>query len=123
MLVIDDEPDARELFGVILAQSGADVRTAASARSALMILDEWLPEVVVCDIAMPVVDGYAFVAQLRARPGSAGADIPAAALTAYARLEDRERALAAGYQMHIVKPVDPRELTRAVASLSASAKR
>ena len=70
MLVIDDEPDARELFGVILAQSGADVRTAASARSALMILDEWLPEVVVCDIAMPVVDGYAFVAQLRARPGS-----------------------------------------------------
>jgi CheY-like chemotaxis protein len=70
---------------------------------------------------MPVVDGYAFVAQLRARPRSAGAAIPAAALTAYARHEDRERALAAGYQMHIVKPVDPRELTRAVATLSASA--
>ena len=122
VLVIDDEPDARELFRVILAQSGAEVRTASSARSALMILDEWLPEVVVCDIAMPVVDGYAFVAQLRARPAGAGAAIPAAALTAYARLEDRERALAAGYQMHIVKPVDPRELTRAVASLSAPAK-
>jgi PAS domain S-box-containing protein len=123
VLVIDDEPDARELFRVILAQSGADVRTASSARSALMILDEWLPEVVVCDIAMPVVDGYAFIAQLRARPDGAGAEIPAAALTAYARMEDRERALAAGYQMHIVKPVDPRELTRAVASLSASARR
>ena len=123
VLVIDDEPDARELFRVILAQAGADVRTAGSARSALMMLDEWLPTVVVCDIAMPVVDGYAFVAQLRARPQDAGAEIPAAALTAYARLEDRERARAAGYQMHIVKPVDPRELTRSVASLSASARR
>jgi signal transduction histidine kinase/ActR/RegA family two-component response regulator len=123
VLVVDDEPDARELFRMILTKSGADVRTASSARSGLMILDEWLPEVVVCDIAMPVVDGYQFVAQLRARPPGAGADIPAAALTAYARLEDRERALAAGYQMHIVKPVDPRELTRAVASLSASARR
>ena len=67
VLVIDDEPDARELFRVILVKSGADVRTASSARSGLMILDEWLPEVVVCDIAMPVVDGYAFAAQLRAR--------------------------------------------------------
>jgi PAS domain S-box-containing protein len=123
VLVIDDEPDARELFGVILAQGGADVRTASSARAALMMLDEWLPAVVVCDIAMPVVDGYAFVAQLRARPHDAGAEIPAAALTAYARLEDRERALAAGYQMHIVKPVDPRELMRAVAALSASGRR
>jgi len=118
VLVIDDEPDARELFRVILAQAGADVRTASSARGALMLLDDWLPAVVVCDIAMPVVDGYSFIAQLRARPPEAGGEIPSAALTAYARLEDRERALAAGYQMHIVKPVDPRELTRAVATLA-----
>jgi PAS domain S-box-containing protein len=118
VLVIDDEPDARELFRVVLSQSGADVRTASSARSALMMLDEWLPEVIVCDIAMPIVDGYAFVAQLRSRPRDAGGEIPAAALTAYARLEDRDRALAAGYHVHIVKPVDPGELTRAVVALA-----
>jgi PAS domain S-box-containing protein len=120
VLMIDDEPDARDLVGVVLTQEGADVRTASSAREGLHILDEWLPTVIVCDIAMPVEDGYSFIQQVRLRPLTQGGAIPAAAFTAYARPEDRDRALSAGYQRHITKPADPLELASAVLELASA---
>jgi CheY-like chemotaxis protein len=118
VLAIDDEPDARELLGVVLAQSKAEIRTAASATEALHILDEWLPDVIISDIGMPGQDGYALIRSIRTRSPEGGGRIPAAALTAYARSEDRLKALAAGYQTHVSKPVDPAELVAIVASLA-----
>jgi CheY-like chemotaxis protein len=120
ILVVDDEPDVRDLVGTVFTRSGAEVRTAASSREALAVLDSWTPSVVVCDIAMPAEDGYRFIQDLRSRPPERGGAIPAAALTAYARPEDREKALAAGYQAHIVKPADPEELAKAVGRLVRS---
>ncbi len=117
ILVVDDELDVRDLVGTVFSRSGADVRTAASSREALTILETWTPSVIVCDIAMPAEDGYTFIRELRSRKPDRGGAIPAAALTAYARPEDRERALAAGYQAHIVKPADPVELSLAIERL------
>jgi CheY-like chemotaxis protein len=118
VLAVDDEPDARELLGVVLSQSKAEIRTAASATEALRILDEWLPDVIISDIGMPGQDGYALIRSIRTRSPEGGGRIPAAALTAYARSEDRVKALAAGYQTHVSKPVDPAELVAIVASLA-----
>ena len=117
ILVVDDEVDVRELVSAVFTRSGAEVRTAASSREALAALDSWTPSVIVCDVAMPAEDGYHFIQELRARPPERGGAIPAAALTAYARPEDREKALGAGYQVHIVKPADPVELSKAVERL------
>ena len=117
ILVVDDELDVRDLVGTVFRRSGAEVRTAVSSREALALVESWAPAVVVCDIAMPAEDGYTFIKELRSRPPERGGATPAAALTAYARPEDRERALAAGYQVHIVKPADPVELARAVERL------
>jgi CheY-like chemotaxis protein/two-component sensor histidine kinase len=121
VLVVDDEADTRELFGLVLAQFGAGVRAAGSVREALAILDEWRPDVIVCDIAMPGDDGFAFIEQLRARPAEAGGRVPAAALTALARREDRDRVLAAGYQLHLAKPVEPYALVAGVQAAAAMA--
>jgi signal transduction histidine kinase/CheY-like chemotaxis protein len=118
VLAVDDEPDARDLLSVVLAQSNADIRTAASAIDALRILDEWLPDVIISDIGMPGQDGYTLIRSIRARSPERGGKTPAAALTAYARSEDRLKALAAGYQTHVSKPVDPSELVAIVASLA-----
>ena len=118
VLVVDDEPDARNLLGLILTSYEAEVRDCASAAEALQILDEWRPDVLVSDIGMPVEDGYELMRKVRAREPERGGLIPALALTAYARAEDARRALEAGYQAHIPKPVEPDELATVVASLA-----
>ena len=118
VLVVDDEPEARNLLGLILMSYEAEVRDCASAAEALQILDEWRPDVLVSDIGMPFVDGYELMRKVRAREPERGGLIPALALTAYARPEDARRALEAGYQAHVPKPADPDELATAVANLA-----
>ncbi|EYF03666.1 PAS domain-containing hybrid sensor histidine kinase/response regulator [Chondromyces apiculatus] len=116
-LIVDDEADARELCASVLRLSGAEVRTAASAEEALALLAEERPMVLLSDIGMPGVNGYTLIRSVRARAGTEDARIPAIALTAYAREEDRRLALDAGFQAHVAKPVEPDDLVRAVASL------
>jgi signal transduction histidine kinase/ActR/RegA family two-component response regulator len=118
VLVVDDEPDANELTQTVLASCGAEVKVAASGPQALEILDRWRPHLLVSDIGMPGQDGYALIREVRRREPHQGGDIPAVALTAYARLEDRVRILTAGFQMHVSKPVDPLELAAVVAAVA-----
>jgi PAS domain S-box-containing protein len=118
VLLVEDETDTRDLLATALARYGAAVTATASAAEALRLLDDRPPDVLVTDIAMPGMDGYELIRRVRAA-GSPGRDLPAVALTAYARPEDRERALAAGFQAHLPKPVDPAGLARAVAALAA----
>ncbi len=121
ILVVDDEADARDLIAAVLEQVGAKVRTAASAAEALTAVEQELPELLLSDIGMPGEDGYALIRRFRELPGAAS--IPAAALTAYARAEDRRKALDAGFMMHIPKPVEPAELLSIVANLTRFAAR
>ena len=116
VLVVDDEPDARQLLRRALADCQAQVAVASSAAEALALIETFPPDVIVCDIGMPEQDGYDLIHRVRANP--AIKDIPAAALTAFARPEDRKRSLLAGFQTHVAKPVDPAELTAVVASLA-----
>jgi signal transduction histidine kinase/ActR/RegA family two-component response regulator len=119
VLVVDDEADARELINRILSDCQAIVRTAASAEQALAALREEMPDVLVSDLGMPDIDGFELLARVRAL-GTAGArNLPAVALTAFARSEDRLRALEAGFGAHISKPVEPSELIATVASMGA----
>jgi signal transduction histidine kinase/ActR/RegA family two-component response regulator len=122
VLVVDDEPDSRELLRRLLEQRHAAVQTGESVAAALSALERQPFDVVVSDIGMPEQDGYELVRQLRSLPGVT-ATTPAIALTAFARAEDRRRALRAGFQMHIAKPVDPAELLAAVATVSGRAHR
>jgi CheY-like chemotaxis protein len=117
VLVVDDEADARELVMTILKQYGVEVTAVATARQALEVLQQSQPNVLVSDIGMPDEDGYALIRQVRALDAEQGGQIPAVALTAYARAEERIRALAAGFQLHIPKPVNPEELAAVVANL------
>src|SRR6266542_3893796 len=118
VLLVDDEPDARELLSLMLMSYEAEVRTCASAPEALQTLDEWRPDVRVSDIGMPVEDGYELIRKIRAREPERGGLILAVALTAYARDEDARRAIEAGYQAHVPKPVEPGVLATAVANLA-----
>jgi signal transduction histidine kinase/ActR/RegA family two-component response regulator len=118
VLVVDDEPDALQIVGAVIAQSGADVRTCESAQEALEMLKDWKPDVLMSDIGMAGEDGYELIDKVRSLSDESGGRIPAAALTAYAREEDRQRALAAGYQMHIAKPISSNQLVAAVARLA-----
>jgi two-component system, chemotaxis family, CheB/CheR fusion protein len=118
VLLVDDEPDARDLLSEMLTNYGAEVKTCASAAEALQTLDEWRPDALVSDIGMPGEDGYELLGKIRAREPERGGRIPAVALTAYARAEDARRALRVGYQMHIPKPVESDLLAAAVASLA-----
>jgi PAS domain S-box-containing protein len=117
VLVVDDEPDARELIKRVLEDCEALVLTAASAAEAMPLLDVEKPHVLVSDIGMPDIDGYEFLRQVRALSQQHGGKIPAIALTAFARSEDRTRALMSGYQVHVAKPVEPAELVATVASV------
>lgn len=117
-LVVDDDPDARELVATVLAFSDVDVVTAGSAEEALERFAERVPDVLVSDIGMPGTDGYSLVETVRRRPADQGGRTPAIALTAFARLEDRTRALLAGYTMHVAKPIEPSELLVVVAAVS-----
>jgi PAS domain S-box-containing protein len=118
VLVVDDEADARELLVAILEQCGSVVVTASSAAEALAQLDRESPNVMLSDIGMPGQDGYALIEAVRRRPPEGGGRTPAAALTSYARAEDRRRALQSGYQMHLPKPAEPAELVAVVANLA-----
>jgi CheY-like chemotaxis protein len=118
VLLVEDEPDARNLLSLMLMSYGAEVKVCASAAEALRMLDEWRPDALVSDIGMPGEDGYDLLRKIRAREPERGGLIPALALTAYARAEDALRAYAAGYQMHIPKPVESDLLAAAVGSLA-----
>jgi signal transduction histidine kinase len=118
VLVVEDEEDTRELLITALEQCGAQVIAVSSVADALEQLDERPPDVLVSDLAMPGEDGYALIRKVRARPAERGGRVPAAALTAYARAEDRVRSLAAGFQMHVPKPIDPADLVSMVAALA-----
>ena len=118
VMVVDDEQDARDVIGEILRRGGADVTVAATAQEGLRLLGSVRPDVIVSDIAMPDEDGYAFIRCVRQLSADDGGSTPAVALTAYAREEDRARSLAAGFQSHLAKPVEPGDLVAAVADLS-----
>jgi signal transduction histidine kinase/ActR/RegA family two-component response regulator len=119
VLVVDDEKDARDVIVAILEQRGARTIEAGSVEEALAKLDEERPDVLVSDIGLPDEDGYSLMRRIRALPRDKGGAIPAAALTAYARTEDRMQALLAGFQIHVPKPVQPAELIAVVSSLAA----
>ena len=120
VLIVDDETSVRELMSAILSKCEADVRTAASTAEALLILrrNQWCPEVLIADIGMPDADGYELMRQVRTLPPESGGRVPAVALTAHARAEDRMKALAAGFQMHVPKPVEPAELLTVLGSVT-----
>ena len=118
VLVVDDEEDTRDLLATALGHAGAEVETVATAAEALEALRARRPDVLVCDIGMPGVDGYALLAQVRSLTPEEGGLVPAVALTAYARPDDRRRALSAGYQVHLAKPVDPDGLISVVAQMA-----
>jgi PAS domain S-box-containing protein len=122
VLVVDDEPDARELIKTVLEGYGAQVTMAASAAECLaelsrMATSQGLPDVLISDIGMPGEDGYDLIGQVRVLPAEYGGRIPAVALTAYSRAQDQVRVLAAGFQSHVAKPVEPVDLASVVASL------
>ena len=125
VLIVDDEADARELLSAILEQRGAHVTTAASAAEALDYLqrDGGLPDVLVSDLGMPREDGFDLIRKVRTLEPERGGRIPAIALTAYARNEDRAQALAAGYEMHVSKPVEPAQLSDALNALVRNGRR
>jgi CheY-like chemotaxis protein/anti-sigma regulatory factor (Ser/Thr protein kinase) len=118
VLIVDDEADSREFLVAALEQCEAKVFAAASVSEALEGVSQFKPDVLVSDIGMPLEDGYSLIRKVRKLSAEQGGEIPAIALTAYARAEDRMRAIAAGFQMHIPKPVEPAELATVVASLA-----
>lgn len=118
LLVVDDEEDSRTLLQVMLSKAGATVTTAASAKQAIELWKKFIPDVLISDIGMPEKDGYSLIREIRALPAEKGGKVPAIALTAYTRTEDRIKAIAAGFQMHISKPADGAELMTMVASLA-----
>lgn len=118
VLVVDDERDARELVQAVLQRAKAVVLLASSSEEALASVREHKPDVIVSDIGMPDEDGYVFIKKLRALTRDEGGRIPAIALTAYARAEDRRKALVAGFQNHAAKPVEPQELMIVIANLA-----
>jgi signal transduction histidine kinase/ActR/RegA family two-component response regulator len=118
VLAVDDEPDALALVSEALEAVGARITTAPSAERALDALATELPDVVVADLGMPRMDGFQFIDRLRHHPNQQVREIPAAALTAYARSEDRMKAMRAGFQIHLAKPIDPAELITTIAALA-----
>jgi CheY-like chemotaxis protein len=122
ILVVDDEPDARDLLDIALRQYGADVTTASSAAEAFAVIaqgrDGRRPDLLISDIGMPTESGYDLIARVRALQPEKGGSIPAVALTAFSRSSDRIRALSAGFQTHVAKPTDPAELALVAANLA-----
>jgi PAS domain S-box-containing protein len=118
VMVVDDDPDAVTLLAELLEAAGARVRTAGSAEEALGLMDTEPPQVLVTDLGMPRVDGFQLIERVRAHHNPIVRRLPAAALTAYARSDDRVKALRAGFQIHLAKPIDPTELVTAIAALA-----
>ena len=121
VVVVDDQEDARDLIKRVLEDCGAHVLTASSAAEALALVESERPDVLVSDIGMPDIDGYELLRRVRAIGPDRGGRVPAVALTAFARSEDRTRALRAGFLVHVSKPVDPSELIATVASVAGRA--
>ena len=107
ILIVEDEEDLCELLSLVLSSCGAQVTTARSASGAFDLIKQHRFELVISDIGMPEEDGYSLIKKIRALPVGQGSGVPAIALTAYARNEDRDKALEAGFQMHISKPIEP----------------
>jgi CheY-like chemotaxis protein len=123
VLVVDDDPDTCELIRRVLAQAGAQVVSVGSAAEGMLKVEDERPDVLISDIGMPHTDGYQFIRDLRRLPASRGGRTLAVALTAFARSEDRTRALTAGFQIHVAKPIEPMELLATVNSLANRASR
>jgi CheY-like chemotaxis protein len=119
--VVDDDPETRVLLPLILEFHGATARAASSVAEALSAIQESAPDVLLADIGMPHEDGYSLIRKLRSGGEGSKLLVPAVAVTAYARAADREQALAAGYDGHLAKPVDPADLIRAIAKLAGRA--
>ena len=117
VLLVDDDPDTLQILSVMLAESRAGVQTAASVSEALEILEWYQPDVLVSDLAMPGEDGYSLIGKIRALAGGKLTQVPAVALTSYVRVEDRTRALSAGFNVFVPKPVEPDDLITAIANL------
>jgi CheY-like chemotaxis protein len=118
VLAVDDDPDAVTLVADLLQAAGARVSTASSADDALRVIEAEVPQVIVSDLGMPRVDGFQLIERIRGHRDPLVRHLPAAALTAYARSDDRVKALRAGFQIHLAKPIDPTELVTAVAALA-----
>jgi CheY-like chemotaxis protein len=118
VLVVDDSEEACEALKALLEAEGASVSVSSSAATALDHVDQHLPDVMLVDIGMPVVNGFELVELLRNRPAHRGGEVPVAALTGYMSTEDRKRAVDAGFQAYLVKPVNPSELIDTVKSLA-----
>jgi CheY-like chemotaxis protein len=118
VLVVEDTTDMREYITFVLEQSGANVVAVATAAEALTALDQFQPEVLVSDIGMPEVDGYMLLRQVRMRSPQQGGQTPAIALTAYVGEINQQQALAAGFQRHLAKPVEPEALVKVIADLT-----
>ncbi len=118
VVAIDDDQDALTLLRVVLETAGAEVTTVSSSVDAARTVEEKTPHVVVIDIGMPEIDGYGVIARIRASENPLVRNVPAAALTAFARSEDRTRALRSGFEMHLAKPIDPGELVASVSTLA-----
>jgi signal transduction histidine kinase/ActR/RegA family two-component response regulator len=123
LLCVDDEVDTLELFTQILADTGAEIVTATSVAEAMAQFAQRRPDVLVCDIEMPGEDGYSLVRRVRGLAAEDGGGVPAVAVTAYGRAEDRARLLAAGYDGYIAKPVEPGELVAVVVALAQRSRR
>jgi CheY-like chemotaxis protein len=123
VLAIDDEADALALLRLVLESAGATVLTSPSSEQALERIAAAKPDALVVDLGMPHMDGFEFIARVRASSDPAVRDVPAAALTAFARSEDRTKALQSGFEMHLAKPVDPGELVASVLTLVRRARR
>jgi CheY-like chemotaxis protein/anti-sigma regulatory factor (Ser/Thr protein kinase) len=121
VLVVDDEADTRELISEVLKECGSEVILSRSVAEALEALEQHRPDILISDLGMPDEDGYSLISKIRSLPPERGGQIPAAALTAYARAEDRMRVLRSGFQFHLPKPVDSAELVTVVASLAGRA--
>ena len=118
MLAVDDEPDSLRLLTDILEAAGARVTTAKSGAAALEKIERARPDVILADLGMPSMDGFELIQRLRQLPDEYLRRLPAAALTAYGRTEDRAKTLQAGFEMHLAKPIDPVELAAAVKALA-----
>jgi CheY-like chemotaxis protein len=115
--VVDDEPDTLEMIKIILESRGAKVASASSAIEAFAKLEMFLPHLIISDIGMPGTDGYQFMENVRQLSPEHGGTTPAVALTAYARTEDKQKALRSGYQMHIPKPFEINNLLSTITSV------
>jgi CheY-like chemotaxis protein len=118
VLVVEDDLDARELVAHFLERNAIEVRTAASAAEALAVLESYSPHVILSDIGMPLEDGYSLIRRIRALPAADKKNIPAIAVTAFVRTEDKTRAFAEGFDMHLSKPVDLPKLLGVVAKFA-----